>query len=525
MKKYIYGLVVLLVVVLFGSLYTYATAFHVRNVETITIGTETIPMEDESTQEFVKKLQSLKQYDVVEHHEGGHIKLLNLNMKYGEPIQFELAFDYNFTSLTIKDLSSDLIYLMNDEMVEWLYMEEAVADIYEYKEPKAHQITLNGQAIQNSLKEYHYTLADGGWYQTKKENTIEHVIEITKPELNIEVENFEGTTEVFLYDEQEQLYAGDLKNFEIPKVSGEYRLILSTSWKDLLYYGSDTSEIVLKAHYPTKFTISDDVMYQGEIIIIRADNVYDEEALFVSTDYMDGLSFHKNGNVYECVVPATYYTTPGKYNITYGSGESTFNLTFEVLERTFNAQHLTVNQQTVKDTQTEEAYAEYRKYYYAALEKDVYQPEESLSEEQAFLLPVMGRLTTEFGVRRYVNERLTSYRHAGLDIANAEGTDIMATYDGEVVLAMPLTVTGNSVVISHGNGIFSTYFHMHTMDVKEGDIVKTGDVIGTIGTTGFSTGPHLHFAISYHRMNLEPGFFIYGQAVTYDNYKDLFNGH
>jgi murein DD-endopeptidase MepM/ murein hydrolase activator NlpD len=61
---------------------------------------------------------------------------------------------------------------------------------------------------------------------------------------------------------------------------------------------------------------------------------------------------------------------------------------------------------------------------------------------------------------------------------------------------MFLTLTGNTVVIDHGQGLFSVYFHMHTLDVEQNSIVERGQQIGTVGSTGFSTGPHLHFTMS-----------------------------
>ena len=72
-------------------------------------------------------------------------------------------------------------------------------------------------------------------------------------------------------------------------------------------------------------------------------------------------------------------------------------------------------------------------------------------------------------------------------------------------------------MIDHGEGLFSVYHHMRTLSVNAGEIVERGQKIGEVGSTGFSTGPHLHFMISYYTMNLEPGYFLVGQPLTYDN--------
>jgi len=63
---------------------------------------------------------------------------------------------------------------------------------------------------------------------------------------------------------------------------------------------------------------------------------------------------------------------------------------------------------------------------------------------------------------------------------------------------------GNTVVIDHGLGLFTSYYHLDTISVKKGDEVKKGDIIGTVGTTGFSTGPHLHYAVSIYNIYVNP---------------------
>jgi murein DD-endopeptidase MepM/ murein hydrolase activator NlpD len=140
---------------------------------------------------------------------------------------------------------------------------------------------------------------------------------------------------------------------------------------------------------------------------------------------------------------------------------------------------------------------------------------------ESFLLPTQGKLTTEFGEARYVNGSLTTYRHAGIDIAAPRNADVLATNTGKVMLAMPLIITGNSIVIDHGEGLFSVYFHLDKLFVKEGEMVTRGQLIGAVGSTGFSTGPHLHFTMSYYRFDIEPGFLLYGETITKGNYLNL----
>jgi murein DD-endopeptidase MepM/ murein hydrolase activator NlpD len=91
--------------------------------------------------------------------------------------------------------------------------------------------------------------------------------------------------------------------------------------------------------------------------------------------------------------------------------------------------------------------------------------------------------------------------HPGIDLVQAYGADIKATAAGKVVRAGPMGGYGNMVEIDHGNGIATRYGHMSEVLVEEGDVVKAGDVLGRIGSTGRSTGPHLHYEV---RVDGEP---------------------
>ncbi len=110
-----------------------------------------------------------------------------------------------------------------------------------------------------------------------------------------------------------------------------------------------------------------------------------------------------------------------------------------------------------------------------------------------FEMPIAGVTSSGFGSpRRYYGGGPVSY-HEGLDLAAPAGTPIHATNDGTVVVAGPYPIKGNLVVLDHGDGVFSLYFHQSKVLVHVGDAVSRGDVIGLVGTTGLSTGPHLHW--------------------------------
>ena len=122
----------------------------------------------------------------------------------------------------------------------------------------------------------------------------------------------------------------------------------------------------------------------------------------------------------------------------------------------------------------------------------------------SFVQPVEGIVTGVFGSQRILNGKAKS-PHRGLDIANDEGTPVLSTNDGLVVLAEPdLYYTGGTIVIDHGYGVKSLYAHLASVDVKLNNTVKRNEVIGTVGSTGRSTGPHLHWGIMVFDTYIDP---------------------
>ncbi len=115
--------------------------------------------------------------------------------------------------------------------------------------------------------------------------------------------------------------------------------------------------------------------------------------------------------------------------------------------------------------------------------------------QESFVRPTAGIETSPFGVRRTFNGKIDS-RHRGLDYDGKDGDPIYAANDGVVVLAAEdFYYTGNAVFIDHGDQLFTLYFHLSRLDVKQGDRVSRGQLLGLIGSTGRVTGPHLHFAV------------------------------
>ena len=123
---------------------------------------------------------------------------------------------------------------------------------------------------------------------------------------------------------------------------------------------------------------------------------------------------------------------------------------------------------------------------------------------QTFIWPVKGRISGQFGNRRVYNGQ-PGAAHSGADIAAPTGTPIRAPADGVISFAnKDLYLTGGTVVLDHGFGVSTNYLHMSRIDVKPGDRVRQGQVIGAVGATGRATGPHLHWGMSWFETRVDP---------------------
>ncbi|MCR5495666.1 MAG: M23 family metallopeptidase [Treponema sp.] len=129
-----------------------------------------------------------------------------------------------------------------------------------------------------------------------------------------------------------------------------------------------------------------------------------------------------------------------------------------------------------------------------------------------FIMPVnTNRQTAYCGDRRtysYTNGKSSTSLHYGNDYGIPEGTDIFACSDGKVVLADFRVSTGWSVVIEHLPGLYSLYYHLSSLNVKDGDMVRQGEKIGLSGATGLATGPHLHWEVRLNMAAVQPTFFM-----------------
>jgi hypothetical protein len=126
-----------------------------------------------------------------------------------------------------------------------------------------------------------------------------------------------------------------------------------------------------------------------------------------------------------------------------------------------------------------------------------------LALRRAFARPVEGRISAGFGGARVLNGEARA-PHGGEDIAAATGTPVLAANDGRVALVGNFYLTGRTVVVDHGQGIFTLYGHMSKIRLGYGSMVERGAVIGWVGATGRATGPHLHYGVILRGVKIDP---------------------
>lgn len=148
---------------------------------------------------------------------------------------------------------------------------------------------------------------------------------------------------------------------------------------------------------------------------------------------------------------------------------------------------------------------------YQSQQTQAIQRSDEQRDRDRFVTPARGEVTSRFGMR---NHPITGERkmHNGMDIAAPTGTPVQSTRAGKVVSAGYEDGAGNFVVVDHGGGVKSKYFHLNEINVKEGQQLAAGQQLGTVGSTGDSTGPHLHFEVHINGQPVDPEPLLNGEA-------------
>ena len=241
---------------------------------------------------------------------------------------------------------------------------------------------------------------------------------------------------------------------------------------------------------------------QGGIVAITVRSERPLDALvLVDGDIRSPLEREADGTVFRGLYGLDLAASTGSRRVLFETpdGATSLAFTLRVAPGHFKVQRLSVDPRYVEVPEEERARVEADQARVA----EAYRRGSAVRLWTTFARPVEARSSGNFGARRVYNGKTRSF-HAGLDLGAAEGTPVLAAGDGRVVLAGDLYFSGGTVLLDHGAGLFTQYFHLSRIDVKEGEAVVKGARLGASGHTGRVTGPHLHWGARLFGARVDP---------------------
>lgn len=250
-------------------------------------------------------------------------------------------------------------------------------------------------------------------------------------------------------------------------------------------------------------TLPQQLAVPGGIIEITVDNndVPAPEVFFQQQRVLVLADLHH----WVAVVGIPLATKPGQYNITVHSSLGERKIVFNVADKEYPAQYITLKNKRMVNPNPDDL--KRIKADRIPINKALLTWTQKTDIDMRFIPPVDGRLSSLFGLKRFFNMQPRN-PHSGLDIAAPAGTPIKAPAPARVINTGNYYYDGNSAFLDHGQGLITGYFHMTTINVKPGQQLKRGDIIGTVGATGRVTGPHLHWNVYLNRTRVDPALFI-----------------
>ena len=203
-------------------------------------------------------------------------------------------------------------------------------------------------------------------------------------------------------------------------------------------------------------------------------------------------------------------TVPGKLEAVVGYGGSTERMRFDVAAKSYAVQKLTVPPGQVELSKSDLERAERERLH---IRKSLTTYTDQLPAMLELLPPVRGPRSSSYGLRRVFNGQPRS-PHTGMDIAAPSGTPIVAAAAGTVADVGDYFFNGQTVILDHGSGLITMYCHLSRVDVKPGQDVAAGEVIGTVGATGRVTGAHLHFGVTLNGTMVDPALLLPPEPPT-----------
>lgn len=208
---------------------------------------------------------------------------------------------------------------------------------------------------------------------------------------------------------------------------------------------------------------------------------------------------------WKAVVGLPLSAKPGVHRLRVRAGEHARDIDINVQAKAYPVQHIRLTSRRMIDLSPEDLARHQRDR--VIIGRAFSHWRDGLDPDLHLAQPAAGRLSSRFGLRRYFNDQPRA-PHSGLDIAAPAGTPISAPADGVVVATGDFFFNGKTVFLEHGQGLISMFNHLDRIDVRAGQLLARGDRVGTIGRTGRTTGPHLHWTVTLNRAPVNPELFL-----------------
>lgn len=435
---------------------------------------------------------------------------------HGTTLKYDIGIDMSARTAFLNTTHG--YYSLSEESTQTLMSLETIYSDYQSLMQPLPEISLSIVSVKNPFH------SEKNWTRIKPSGEV--ILENTPASYDTEIEKItsgqkieieykpdEKPDAIILYEYKNMELANEYnlmnEDVYVPEYEGELRYSLKAIYESTTYpesYGTITNDYSFTIKLPTQAAIKYTQVRPGDILAFYIKYADEGEAFSLESDLgnfkADFMPYGENMVLY---MPVNWWTSPKDYSATIykktGSTKEIFSTySFTILPDNFE----TIYQQLVVSAEL----AKKADPVNTANDAVVIKEAKSHSNETSyldglFIMPLNGALGTSFGQTRYINGE-NPYRHSGLDIDGDTGDPIVAANRGEIVFAGELVRTGNTVIIDHGMQLFSSYLHMSAFDVKAGDFVEKGDLIGKVGSTGFSTGPHLHWAITLYGNYMSP---------------------
>ena len=260
----------------------------------------------------------------------------------------------------------------------------------------------------------------------------------------------------------------------------------------------------LGAANPIRVTVAARAIHPGELVVLTVTTPKNVDRVRVRAFARDQPAFSVGQRTWRALVGIDLDVAPHVYHVSIDahSAAAVLHATQELdvgphnfPTRTLNVDEAYVNPPADLQARIEREAADLRRVWRSSASDRLW--------TALFVRPVPGASVSRFGTRSIFNGQARN-PHSGADFMSPAGTPIQAPNAGRVALARDLYFSGNTIVIDHGLGMFSLLAHLSAFDVREGDMVAVGQVVGRVGATGRVTGPHLHWAVRVAEARIDP---------------------